>query len=318
MTQFFKSLALFSLLALSIGTVHAEQSKIIDFLQGFAIRSADWHERSAIIDGQRIAYFDNDNISKPVLVLIHGFGANKENWLTIATKLTADYHLIAPDLLGHGQSDKPMDGDYSVLSQAQRVHDLLAQLNIHQPAHIVGSSMGGLIAAYFAADYPQSTQSLTLMNTAGVDSDDTERVAQTKADIRAGHFFLLMEKPEDIERIESVVLYKKTNYPLWLKKLSAKAQIINKPVYWRVLTQGLLNSDLDIRHPLAQALPRIKAPVFVMWGRQDKVLDVKMVDDIKKYIQPQKIVIYEHVGHAPMLEAPTQTVADLKAFLNAN
>ena len=44
MTQFFKSLAVFSLLALSIGTAHAEQSKIIDFLQGFAIRSADWHE----------------------------------------------------------------------------------------------------------------------------------------------------------------------------------------------------------------------------------------------------------------------------------
>ena len=318
MTQFFKSLAVFSLLALSIGTAHAEPSKIIDFLQGFAIRSADWHERSAIIGGQRIAYFDNDNTSKPMLVLIHGFGANKENWLTIAPKLTADYHLIAPDLLGHGQSDKPMDGDYSVLSQAQRVHDLLAQLNIHQPAHIVGSSMGGLIAAYFAADYPQSTQSLTLMNTAGMDSDDAERVAQTKADIRAGHFFLLMEKPEDIERIESVVLYKKTNYPLWLKKLSAKAQIINKPLYWRVLTQGLLNSNLDIRHPLAQALPRIKAPVFVMWGRQDQVLSVRMVDDIKKYIQPQKIVIYEHVGHAPMLEAPTQTVADLKAFFNAN
>ena len=91
--------------------------------------------------------------SGPVLLLIHGVGDNSTTWQPIHSRLARRFTVIAPDLLGHGQSDKPR-ADYSVAAYANGMRDLLTVLDIEQ-ATVVGHSLGGGVAMQFAYQFPQ-------------------------------------------------------------------------------------------------------------------------------------------------------------------
>jgi len=105
-------------------------------------------QHSMTIDGQKITYLDNGLTTAPrTVVLVHGFGDSSATWNFFA-RIFRDggFRIIAPDLLGFGDSARPADGDYSYKAQAQRVLTLMKNLNVAQ-AHLVGNSMGGVAAA---------------------------------------------------------------------------------------------------------------------------------------------------------------------------
>ncbi|MCP3952871.1 MAG: alpha/beta hydrolase, partial [Desulfobacterales bacterium] len=96
------------------------------------------------------------------LLLLHGFGANKDNWTRIGKHLTPHFRVIAPDLPGFGESGKNPDGDYSISAQARFVKDFVQALGI-KSFHIGGSSMGGNIAGAYASSNPETLKSLLLI-----------------------------------------------------------------------------------------------------------------------------------------------------------
>lgn len=105
----------------------------------------------------------------PAILLIHGIGDNSTTWNTVQTKLAQRFTVIAPDLLGHGKSDKPR-ADYSVAAYANGMRDLLSVLDIDRVT-VVGHSLGGGVAMQFAYQFPQFVDRLILVGAGGVTKD---------------------------------------------------------------------------------------------------------------------------------------------------
>src|SRR3954453_9666387 len=102
----------------------------------------------------------------PALLLLHGIGNNCETWAGVIDRLAETHTVIAPDLLGHGRSDKPR-GDYSIAAYANGMRDLLSVLDIER-ATVVGHSLGGGIALQFAYQFPERCERLALVGSGGL------------------------------------------------------------------------------------------------------------------------------------------------------
>jgi pimeloyl-ACP methyl ester carboxylesterase len=102
----------------------------------------------------------------PALLLIHGIGDNLDTWRDLIPELARNYTVIAPDLLGHGRSDKPR-ADYSVAAYANAMRDLLTVLDVER-ATVVGHSLGGGVAMQFAYQYPERCERLVVVSSGGV------------------------------------------------------------------------------------------------------------------------------------------------------
>ena len=127
-------------------------------------RRSGLRTRHAMVDGFDIPYLEGG--TGEVLLLIHGFGGDKDNFTRIARFLTPHYHVLIPDLPGFGDASRDPAASYGMADQVARVHGLLTQLGIAR-CHIGGNSMGGFIAAQFAVPYGHMVQSLWLLDPAG-------------------------------------------------------------------------------------------------------------------------------------------------------
>src|SRR5271169_2094422 len=104
--------------------------------------------------------------SGPPIVLIHGMLNSSSHWRSVALNLAGDHTVIAPDLIGHGDSAAPR-GDYSLGAHAASIRDLLAAIGV-QRATIVGHSLGGGVAMQFFYQFPQRTERLALISSGGL------------------------------------------------------------------------------------------------------------------------------------------------------
>ena len=127
-------------------------------------------EQSQVDIGEmKISLYQNELANRETILMVHGFSADKDNWIRFARYFSDDFNIVIPDLAGHGETGFEESWDYTMPAQADRLAKLIEQMNIEK-VHIIGNSMGGFISAYFAKTYPQHTLSLTLVDTAGVTS----------------------------------------------------------------------------------------------------------------------------------------------------
>jgi pimeloyl-ACP methyl ester carboxylesterase len=125
-------------------------------------------EREIALHGQRVTYLETGAESGgPVLVLLHGLAGSSTTWLPVLPALGRCARVIAPDLLGHGHSAKPRDGDYSLGAHATGVRDLLVVLGLDR-ATVIGHSFGGGVAMQFAYQFPELTDRLVLVASGGL------------------------------------------------------------------------------------------------------------------------------------------------------
>src|SRR6476661_9908840 len=117
-----------------------------------------------VVHGHRLSYLRAGD--GPPLLLLHGIANNCETWAEVIPRLAESHTVIAPDLLGHGESDKPR-GDYSIAAYANGLRDLTSVLDIEQ-ATIVGHSLGGGIALQFAYQFPERCERLVLVGSGGL------------------------------------------------------------------------------------------------------------------------------------------------------
>jgi pimeloyl-ACP methyl ester carboxylesterase len=136
-------------------------------------RPATVAQREIALHGQAVTYLEaGADTGGPVLVLLHGLAGSSQTWATVLPLLGAHAHVIAPDLLGHGLSAKPHNGDYSLGAYATGLRDLLVALDVPR-ATIVGHSLGGGVAMQFAYQFPELTQRLVLVASGGLGHDVT-------------------------------------------------------------------------------------------------------------------------------------------------
>ncbi|PKP86321.1 MAG: alpha/beta hydrolase [Alphaproteobacteria bacterium HGW-Alphaproteobacteria-17] len=265
--------------------------------------------KSVTVDGRNWPYLEGGDPAKPLLLLVHGFAGDKDNWSMIAPYLTRDYHVIAPDLPGFGENERNPDLAYDLGAQTARLKQFADTLGLARP-HIGGNSMGGWIALRYAIDYPQALASLILLNNAGVNGANESDLQKQAADETYNP--LVLAGLEDADRLVSMVVHKPPYIPARLKPVlyadALKYRDQLDTIFWVIATEGR-------DHPLNGRLGEVKAPTLIIWGRHDRLLDVSCVAVLEAGIAGSTSHIFEHVGHVPMIEDPKATAAVIKDFL---
>lgn len=272
-------------------------------------RRARLVRKTVIVDGRSWPYLEGGDPAKPTLVMVHGFGADKDHWTFYAPWLTRDYHLIAPDLPGFGENDRDGELPFDVETQAARLKGFLDALGIDRP-HLGGNSMGGWIALRFAIDYPDRLRTLTLMNNAGVAGANESELQKLAAD--RDYNPLVLASLEDADRLIAFVVHKPTHVPARLKPAiyadALKHRDLLDKIFWII-------ADEMEQKPLNDQLDGVKVPTLILWGRHDKLIDVSCVAVLEKGIAQSRAHIFDHVAHVPMIEDPKATATMQREFL---
>ncbi|WP_220815583.1 alpha/beta fold hydrolase [Pseudomonas paralcaligenes] len=295
-------------LACVVGALYFSPSLLIASVQFVERQLAGLSARTATVDGLTLHYYEGGPADGDTLVMIHGFGANRDNWLRMARHFTERYRVIALDLPGFGESSKP-DASYDVASQTERLHAFVTALNIEKP-HLIGNSMGGHIAALYAARYPDQVSSIALLDNAGITSPRMSEMFQMIE--RGQPNPLVVRKAEDFGTLMDFVFVNPPPLPDSLKHHFAAQSMANQAHYDMIFTQ--LREQYV---PLEPELPKIQVPVLVLWGERDRVLDVSSIEVMKPLLQKPTIVVMKDCGHAPMIERPEETAQHYQAFLDS-
>lgn len=260
------------------------------------------------IDGRTIAYLHNEEArDADTIVMLHGFAANKENWLRMAAELTDDYNVYAIDLPGHGGSNKDLDRAYSLNDQAGYVKQILDTLKLKQ-VHMVGNSMGGAITALYAATYPDRIKTAMLLDPAGILEYDSELVEL----VLKGENPLVVTQPGDFEKLVDFALEKKPFVPWPIYSVMEQKAIANEAINKHIF---LAIRDSGYQPEFRDNIENIRAPVLIVWGKEDRVINYRNADVFSDRIPDSQKIILEGVGHAPMIEVPEQTARMLRRFI---
>lgn len=258
------------------------------------------------IDEMEFTLYQHSNPGKPVILMLHGFSADKVVWLRFARHLTEHYQILIPDLAGHGDSPYQSDWDYSIAAQSDRLQQLLAALDI--PAvHLIGNSMGGFISADFAIRYPQQSLSVTLVDPAGVRSPEPSAMQKMLA---TGRNPFIIQSREQFDQFYAMTMAQPPLVP----------DIVLEAVYLSYQSrQARLQKIFDDFHQsqtLEPQLHKLKAPAMLWWGSEDQLLHVSATELWQAGIEQLEVHVFEGIGHMPMLEIPSETASLYQEFLH--
>ncbi|MEV6738236.1 alpha/beta hydrolase [Streptomyces sp. NPDC051104] len=271
--------------------------------------------RHRIVHGYRRAYRLAGQ--GPALVLIHGIGDSSATWAELIPDLARTHTVLAPDLLGHGASDKPR-ADYSVAAYANGVRDLLTTLGI-ESATLVGHSLGGGVAMQFAYQFPERTERLILVSAGGVgrEVNPVLRAASLPGAhlmlsalrlpsmrLNLGLFAHLMRLLDtDLGQDAAELLTLVDALPDATSR-SAFIRTLRAVVDWR----GQAVTMLD-RCYLTEGMPTL-----LIWGDRDGVVPVRHAHRAHEAMPGSRLEIFEGAGHFPFHTDPARFLALVEEF----
>jgi pimeloyl-ACP methyl ester carboxylesterase len=265
--------------------------------------SAGLVKKEVQVDDHRIVYLEGG--TGETVLLLHGFGGYKDQWTAFA-KYLKGYHLVIPDVAGFGESSQVPTDNYSVESQMGRIDRFVEVLKLDK-FHMAGNSLGGAYAATYGAKHPGKVLTLALLDTAGAPSQNkSEFVLQ----LEKGNNLLLAGNAEDVDKLLALVYAKRPPIPPAFMKIMLADRIAHMG-----FDRKIWDDSQPIQFSLAPFLPRIQAPVLILWGDQDKMLDVGGVAFLAKNLKNYRTVIMKDTGHVPMIERPEETAKAYMSFL---
>ena len=261
------------------------------------------------LHGDRVAYRDVGDADE-VLLLIHGMAGSSETWRAVIPQLSRKYRVIAPDLLGHGQSDKPR-GDYSLGAFAVWLRDFLDALDIRE-ATVIGHSFGGGVALQFAHQHKEYCRRLVLISSGGL-GPDLGPLLRMMSLPGAELVLPLIASPPAVQ--VGKVLRKRalssgrgaTRYSETLKGLAALSNRHSRAAFLRTL-----RSVVDHRGQAVCALNRLRTdlPTMIIFGDQDRCIPVAHAHSAHNAVPGSVLHVIPGVGHQPQVQCP-DTVARL-------
>lgn len=263
---------------------------------GFSQNSGLPQEKVAAVYGQNIHYFEVGQ--GPTVILLHGLGGAKEFWLSNIGAVASKYHVYAIDLIGFGQSDKPLI-NYKVATFTDFLHGFMQAEKIAK-ATLVGNSLGGWIALDFTAQYPEMVDKLVLVDSAGL-SWGRGPAVDLNPSTMAGWRVML----------ESIFYDKKI----------VTDQVVQQAFSDRLSRNDGYTIDRTLAGFVAEnqfedtKLASIHAPTLVIWGREDKLIGMDAGQKLHDGIPGAQMVVLEHSGHVPQIEKPAEFNQALLEFL---
>lgn len=279
---------------------------VVGILISMERSSAGLERRSIEVDNLHIAYLEGGQ--GDALVLLHGFGGNKDNWTRMARYLTPRFRVILPDLAGFGESTRNPEYRYTYSDQAERVHRFAKALGLGS-YHLGGNSMGGAISGTCAALYPGEIKSLWLIAPGAVHAAQPSELSRR---LQSGEDNpLIVENSADYDRLMDFVFVKKPFVPGVVKRYFANEAVAHRPLN-QIIFEQIRSGDGP--EPLEVLLDNSKLRTLIMWGDRDRVLHVSGADVLRAVMPNADTVIMKDVGHVPMLEKPKASADAFLAF----
>jgi pimeloyl-ACP methyl ester carboxylesterase len=273
----------------------------------FEADKSDLNAKQASISIGDISYYENkQTLDKPSVLLVHGFGAYKENWLRFSRYFKDDFHVVIVDLPGHGESVKGLDLSFTIENQVAWLNEFTQKIGL-KDFHMAGNSMGGAITALYAGTYPEQVLTATLIDPAGVNKH-TAVIAEYLA---KGINPLVVKKPSDFGKLMDFALEQKPFIPWPITEVSGLRAIALKEVnekIWADMQVGLTDA-------FQENLINIKAPTLIQWGEQDRVINYKNMEVFDALIPESTAHLLAGVGHAPMVEVPQESASLMIAYI---
>lgn len=270
-------------------------------------------QRLAGLETQQVKVADHDwqiytrNLASkdPCIVLVHGFTARGAHWFRMARKLPEQRCVIAVDLPGFGDSTFIPTASYKPEVQADRLSALLKALPLGNPqVDMAGNSMGGFITAEFALRHPEQTHSIALFDAAGVSSPNK---SELNRQIDAGKNGFFATDIAGFQRFYAMTMSEPPYVPGFVID-AVGAQAIERNPRHQYIFEQLQGPRLDAR------LGKIQVPTLIVWGDQDKLLDVSMTQ-VWRQIPGARVFLFKGVGHMPHLERPAESADLYNRFL---
>ena len=271
-----------------------------------------------VIHGHRVSYRRAGD--GPAIVLLHGVTGSSRTWTDVIPRLAERHTVIAPDLLGHGESAKPR-GDYSLGAYASGVRDLMIALGVEK-ATVVGHSLGGGVAMQFAYQFPERVDRLALVSSGGLGGEvhlllraatlpAAEYVlpllcAQPLRDAGAGVARLLgragLRPGSDLEEMARGFAS--------LGDLEARQAFVHT-------VRGIM----DIGGQRISARDRLylaaSVPTLLIWGEHDRMIPVAHGREAHESMPGSRCIVYEQAGHFPHRDHPWRFAGDLLDFVDS-
>lgn len=244
------------------------------------------------------------------LMMIHGLGGSHRNFKDFAAKMKSDYRVIRVDLPGFGMSDFP-EGDIKDLPEVYRdfFRFFLDTLHIDS-MHLMGNSMGGMMAWNIAAAQPERVKSLTLLASAGYELEKISKVAA-----RFMRFKLLapvLEKgiPLAISNVNADRIFAD-------KSKVDTGEVRMNNIFWNRdgNIKALMKLTSSGQFPDSTLITKIKCPTLIVWGKEDEIVPYEHAAKFQRDIKGSKLITYSPCGHVPMIECADSLKKDYDAFL---
>jgi pimeloyl-ACP methyl ester carboxylesterase len=257
--------------------------------------------------------------SGPPVVLIHGMVNSSRHWEAVALRLAEDYTVIAPDLIGHGDSATPR-GDYSLGAHAAWIRDLLAVLGIER-ASIVGHSLGGGVALQFFYQFPQRTERLALISSGGLGREVSPLLRSAALPgasallAAAAHRRVLDGLRETGDRLRR----RGSRKGVYVQAVARALRPLEQPGA-REAFLHTLRAVIDVRGQRVSARDRLYLlgvmPTLVVWGERDHTIPLAHGRRAHEAIPGSRFETLPRAAHFPHLEDPEGLAAVLMDFLS--
>jgi 2-hydroxy-6-oxonona-2,4-dienedioate hydrolase len=266
------------------------------------------------VNGYKTRYWSYGNASS-IILLLHGFAFSVELWELNIPDLSKNHKVIAIDLLGFGLTDKPK-GKQNLDTYPQFVYSFMQKMSILK-AHVVGHSMGGLIATKLAQMHPECIETLVLLCSPGF---------QTYIPLHFRIFSLpfigeLFIKPNK-KGLEGALRKNTFNKSTVSKKLVERLYEFSlHPEMGKTLLKvtrtsiNIFGFKKFIINSIKNGIDKLTMPVLIIWGKEDEIIYSNQAYAANKIIKHSKLVIFENCGHLPQLEYPEKFNQLLEDFL---
>ena len=271
--------------------------------------------RQVSIHGHEISYRDVGE--GPVLLLLHGIAGSSRAWREVMPALAGEYRLIAPDLLGHGESAKPL-GDYSLGAYASGLRDFLGVLGVERVT-LVGQSFGGGVAMQLAYQHPEVCERLVLVDSGGLGREVSPILRA--ATLPLAEYVLPVVFPAFVrDRGDAVSRF-------LLRRGIRSGRAAEMWSAYRSLTESdnrkafvrTMRAVIDPGGQSVSAMDRLylaaAVPTLIVWGADDPIIPVSHAHAAHEAIEGSRLEIMEGVGHFPHVEAPARFIDVLRDFL---
>jgi pimeloyl-ACP methyl ester carboxylesterase len=256
--------------------------------------------------------------SGPPVVLIHGMVNSSRHWESVALRLADAYTVIAPDLIGHGDSATPR-GDYSLGAHAASIRDLLTAIGI-EGATIVGHSLGGGVAMQFFYQFPQRTERLVLVSSGGL-GHEVSPLLRGAALPGATVLLALATKPRVLAALLNAseqLRQRGSGKDTYLRSIARALQPLERPGAREAFLQTL-RSVIDVRGQRVSARDRLyllsAMPTLIVWGARDNTIPLSHGRQTHEAVPGSRFEILPRAAHFPNLEDPEGLAAALRDFI---